>query len=188
MQEEQLDVVDKAGKVIGTMARSEAEHANHVIQNVLIFIFNPEDEVWIQLRPMHKKHFPGLWEISACGAVASGEKPLEAAKRETLEETGLEPELKYVETFLNQFPGHDNQTYSRLSHLFIAITEKEPKLTDEVDEFKAVNYKDLQQQIKSNPDKYVPSFLVELEKASATFEKLKSRATSTALLPDDKID
>jgi len=168
-----VDVVDENGKVIATMSREETEHLNHLIQNVIIFIFTPESKVWIQKRPMTKKHFPGLWDVSACGAVASGEEPDDAANRETLEETGVKTNLTHVESFLNVFPGHDNQTFRRLSHLYIGIADEIPKENEEVDEFKAVPHEDLAKGVAKDPDRYVPSFLIELQKAVATFNKLK---------------
>src|SRR3989344_6231387 len=169
--DEMIDVVDENGVVIDTLTREETEHLNHLIQNVIIFIFTPEGEVWIQKRPMHKKHFPGLWDVSACGAVASGERVEEAAERETFEETGLKPKLTYVESFLNEFLGHDNKTFRRLSHLFVGVTDETPKENDEVDEFKKVPHQQLENQIKSNPDQFIPSFLVELEKVIPAYEK-----------------
>jgi len=169
--DEMIDVVDENGVVIDTMSREETEDLNHLIQNVIVFIFSPKGEVWIQKRPMHKKHFPGLWDVSACGAVASGEKPEAAAMRETLEEMGLKPKLTYVESFLNEFPGHDNKTFRRLSHLFIGVSDETPKENDEVDEFKRVPYQELDEEIKSHPDQYIPSFLVELEKVIPAYEK-----------------
>lgn len=173
--DEMIDVVDEDGKVIKTVSRLETEKLNHLIQNVLIFIFNSKGEVWIQLRPMHKKHFPGQWDISACGAIASGEKPDDAAVRETLEETGLKPKLKYVESFLNEFPGHDGQTFRRLSHLYIGVSDETPKTNEEVDEFRAVNYKKLEDEVEADPRKYIPSFLPELEKAVAAFTRQEGR-------------
>ena len=168
---EMIDVVDENGVVIDTMSREKTEELNHLIQNVIVFVFNSKGEVWIQKRPMHKKHFPGLWDVSACGAVASGEKPEEAAKRETLEEMGLKPELTFVERFLNVFPGHDNKEFRRLSHIFIGVSDEKPQENDEVDEFKKVLHQELEKQIKSHQDQFIPSFLVELEKVIPTYEK-----------------
>jgi isopentenyl-diphosphate Delta-isomerase len=122
-----IDVVDERGQIIDTMTRQQTEKLNHLIQNVLVFIFNPRGEVWIQKRAIHKKHFPGLWDISACGAVASGEGADKAAQRETVEETGIEIPLSHVESFLNVFPGHKDQIFRRLSHLYIGISEDKPK-------------------------------------------------------------
>ena len=116
---------------------------------------------------MHKKHFPGLWDVSACGAVASGEGPNNAAERETLEETCLKTKLTHTESFLNVFPGHDNQTFRRLSYLYIGITGEIPKESEEVDEFRAMPHEQLEKEVAENPDQYVPSFLIEPQKSSS---------------------
>jgi isopentenyl-diphosphate delta-isomerase len=169
---EMVDVVDENGLVVGTMSREKSETLNHLIQNVIVFIFNSKGEVWIQKRPMTKKHFPGLWDVSACGAVTSGEDPTDAAERETLEETGLKLNLTYVKTFLNTFPGHDGQTFRRLSHLYIGLSNEEPKENNEVDEFKALFYKHLENEVTKNPSQYVPSFLIELQKAVLAYKSM----------------
>lgn len=172
---EMIDVVDENGNVIDTMSREKTEHLNHLIQNVIVFVFNSKGEVWIQKRPMSKKHFPGLWDVSACGAVGSGEKPEIAALRETKEEMGFSPELKFVESFLNVFPGRDGQTYRRLSHLYIGRSEEIPKTNEEVDDFKAVPRAELREQVVKEPDNYIPSFLVELDKATTAFKELSKK-------------
>lgn len=46
-----------------------------------------------------KDVYPGYWEASAGGSAVAGEEPLEAAKRELFEETGLTPDsLEFVGT------------------------------------------------------------------------------------------
>ena len=60
-----------------------------------------EDKLWIQQRSNEKKMFPGLWEQSG-GGVMSGENSLEAVKRETKEELGLEikdDEITYIGSY-----------------------------------------------------------------------------------------
>lgn len=109
-----IDVLNDDGEVIDTISREEAERDNHTTENVLIFVFNSKGKVWVQLRPKTKNHYPGVWDISACGGVVSGESHEQAAKRETQEEMGLDLELKYVESFLNVFPGDNNEERKRL--------------------------------------------------------------------------
>jgi isopentenyl-diphosphate delta-isomerase len=163
---EVLEVLDEDGHVVGTMTRAEAEAANHVTQNVLVFIFDSSGRVWIQLRPQNKKHFPGLWDISTCGGVMHGETPAQSAEREQFEEMGFKCALEPVVSFMNEFPGHEpGTTYRRLSHLFIGVSDVQPQVNDEVDEFKAVPYAELRADVAAHPDKYVPSFLLELDKA-----------------------
>ncbi|HZP55890.1 MAG TPA: NUDIX domain-containing protein [Candidatus Saccharimonadales bacterium] len=165
--------MNESGEVVTTLSREEAEKLNHLTQNVLVFLFDSDGRVWIQKRPMNKKHFPSLWDISACGGVSSGEDLTKAVKREVLEETGLETKLIYVESFLNEFPGHNDQTFRRLSHLYIGITNEIPKENREVDEFRAYHYKKLAANVAKSPSKYVPSFLLELNKAVKAYKKQK---------------
>lgn len=169
--DELIDVINEEGKVIRTISREEAEQDNHLTQNVLVFIFTPKGEVWIQKRPQNKKHFPGLWDISACGGMTSGESAEIAAEREQSEEMGFACELSQVETFLNEFTDHKGLTYRRLSHLFIGISKEIPQVNPEVDEFLAVDHSLLEVKIRNEEKAYVPSFLMELEKAVAAHKE-----------------
>lgn len=167
-----VHVYDEAGKNIGTMPREQAEDENHIRPNVLIFIFNSSGNVWAQLRPKDKKDFPGLWDISACGGIHSHEEPIEAAGRETEEETGgLKPRLVHVESFLNRFTGSDGKETARMSHLYIGFTDETPQISDEVVEFKLWDPIALRTDILANKNSYVPSFLTELDMATIAFNK-----------------
>jgi len=167
-----IDILDEAGQVVGTIPREEAERDNHITENVLVFVFNSLGKVWAQLRPMTKNHYPGRWDISACGGVLSGEKPEEAAVRETSQETSLEVELTYVESFINVFPGDNGEERRRLSHLFVGVSDEQPQTNEEVDKFKVWPPDKLRKDIQDKPEKYVPSFLAELDKAIAGHKKL----------------
>jgi isopentenyl-diphosphate delta-isomerase len=168
---EVLEILDEDGHVVGTMTRVDAEAANHVTQNVLVFIFDTSGRIWIQLRPKTKKHFAGLWDISTCGGVVHGETPAESAEREQFEEMGFKCTLEPVATFMNEFPGNNpGETYRRLSHLFIGVSDVQPQTNDEVDEFKALPYAELRADVEAHPEKYVPSFLIELDKAIPAYQ------------------
>jgi isopentenyldiphosphate isomerase len=57
---------------------------------VHVCVFNPEGQMLIQQRQTNTNNFPGFWDVSAGGTVASGETPQQGAARELLEELGLE--------------------------------------------------------------------------------------------------
>lgn len=46
-------------------------------------------------RDFHKELLPGLWEFTAGGSALQGENPLQCAKRELYEETGIIPDTLY---------------------------------------------------------------------------------------------
>lgn len=169
-----IDVVDENGKIVKSITRDEAERDNHITQNVLIFIFNSAVKVWLQLRPMSKIHYPGLWDISACGGVMSGESRDTAAERETKEETGTNPQLQYVESFLNVMPGDNGEERKRMSHLYIAVSDEKPETNEEVDEFRLWDPDELRKDAQNNPDKYVPTLIVELDKAVQGYRRLET--------------
>lgn len=171
-QAEIIDVLNEDGEVINTISREEAERDNHITENVLIFIFNSLGKVWVQLRPKTKNHYPGMWDISACGGVLSTESHEEAAKRETFEEMGFDAELHHVESFLNVFPGEPGEIRKRLSHLYVGISDEEPQTNEEVDEFKAWDPSELRTDVLANEETYVPSFIVELDKAVEGYRNL----------------
>ena len=169
---EMIDVLNEEGEVIETIPRNLAEQGNHITQNVLVFIFNSSGEVWTQLRPLNKKHYPGRWDISTCGGVMSGEANEAAAYREVFEETGIRAELHHIESFMNVFPGDNGELRKRLSHLYIGVSDEQPKVNADVDEFRSWSPKNLRMNVAENPDIYVPSFLVELDKALKGYDRL----------------
>ena len=170
--DELVDVLDTEGRVLGTIPRTQAELDNHITPNVLVFLFNSAGKVWAQLRPRSKKHYPGKWDISACGGVVNDETPEEAAQRETVEETGLEVTLHHVESFLNVFPGDQGEARKRFSHLYVGLSDKVPQPGEDVEEFKEWCLAELREDINARPEAYVPSFLIELEKAVCGFRGL----------------
>lgn len=175
MGAEITEIFNADGDIIGTMSREEAEQNNHIIQNVIVFVFNSLGKVWIQKRPMNKNHFPGLWDVSACGAIHAGEDKLQAAEREQAEEMGFVSELHFVETFMNEFSDETGrETRVRLSHLFVGISDELPHDTDEVDEFAALPFTELSKRVDSNPEEYIPSFKLELDKAIEAYKRFKN--------------
>ena len=162
---EMVDVLNERGEVVVSISREEAEAANHITSNVLVFLFNSRGDVWVQLRPKTKKHYPGRWDISACGGIESGETHEAAAARETKEETGLSVPLLYTGSFLNVFLGDNSEERRRLSYLYIGKTDATPLPGPDADEFVCWGVEELRMELKDHPEKYVPSFGVELEKA-----------------------
>ena len=59
----------------------------HLVSEVIII--NQDGSFLAMKRDDNKASYPGLYEVSAGGSVLKGEDPTDAAKRETLEETGV---------------------------------------------------------------------------------------------------
>jgi len=169
--DETVDILDSNGAVIDTILRTEAEAHNHTTQNVLVFIFNTMGQVWLQLRPKTKNHYPGKWDVSACGGLLGGEKPDVAAQRELIEETGLVGvPLHYVETFMNIFPGDNGEERRRLSHVYVGKSDEVLHPNEEVDEFKVWDSETLLADISVRPEAYIPSIETELRIALSGYQ------------------
>lgn len=171
--EEYVDYYDESGNIAGFCTRSEADERNLTYPNVIVFIFTADKRVWIQKRSLSKQHYPGLWDTSACGGVAHTEEPELAAKRELLEEMGIESDLHFVEKFLNTFPSEEGSTTrSRMSYIFIGLSEVTPTGNDEVEAVAVFEVDELLQETKLHPEDFVPSFDIEFEKAVTAYELL----------------
>ncbi len=169
---EMVNIFNEAGEVIDTLTREEAERDNHATESVVVFVFDSSGQVWVQLRPPTKKYWPSRWDVSAAGGVMSHENHQEAAHRETNEESGINPELQYIESFMHTFPDDNGRKQRRLSHLYIGISDDQPVLSDEVDEFKKWDPLELRKYALAYPSEYVTPFIHQLDMAVSAWERL----------------
>src|SRR5216117_596164 len=91
MSEEIFDVVNQRDEVVGQAPRSEVHRRKLNHRAVHVLVFNGRGELFLQKRSMEKDCFPGAWDSSASGHLASGESYDSCAVRELGEEIGLEP-------------------------------------------------------------------------------------------------
>lgn len=174
--DELVDIYDESGKVTGFRTRSEAEDENLTTPNVIIFVFNSAGQIWLQQRSDTKKHYPGLWDPSACGGITHDEEPLLAAERELEEEMGLRPTLTLVETFISTFPDETGTlTRTRYSYLYVCTTDEKPTgSSSEVKHVRSFDPDELMAMVANQPELFVPCMDVELSKALAGYKSLQT--------------
>lgn len=93
---ETWDILDKNGNPTGkTMNKGDKivwqEGIYHPGTDV--WIINSENKLLIQKRSPQKKFEPNVWAMTG-GSIIKGETPLETLKRETMEELGVELDVK----------------------------------------------------------------------------------------------
>ena len=113
------------------------------IIEVCVFKFE-KDRAWYLLlhRSKDEKIYPNLWQFVS-GSIEGDEKAVDAAYRELLEETGMNPKAFWVVPFVNSF--YDPEWDSiNLSPMFAAQVEigDAPKLSHEHFEFEWFSYAD----------------------------------------------
>jgi isopentenyl-diphosphate delta-isomerase type 1 len=90
VHEELLSEVDEHDRVVGPRPRGELHRFGLRHRAVHILVFNPAGEVFLQQRSMSKDINPGLWDTSAAGHVDHGEDYDQCARRELIEELGID--------------------------------------------------------------------------------------------------
>lgn len=86
---ELLDVVNENNELTGEVLDKEIIHRKGIFhKEVVIWIMNKQGEILLQKRAITKKHNPDKWGLTA-GHVDAGEDVKNAAKREILEEIGV---------------------------------------------------------------------------------------------------
>jgi len=88
---EMLDLLDEAGRVIGTVQRSLV-HGNPALRHraVHVFVTDGKGAYYLQKRSPYKRVQPGKWDTSVGGHVPSGESYEQGALRELEEELGVQ--------------------------------------------------------------------------------------------------
>jgi len=87
-----LDVVNDNDEVVGQAERDEVHRVGLVCRLVYVCFYTANREIILQKRSLMKKNDPGKFTTAVSGHVSSGQGYLEAAVRETFEETGIEVE------------------------------------------------------------------------------------------------
>lgn len=85
-----LDVVNENDEVIGQAERDEVHRIGLICRLAYVCFYTADREVILQKRSDTKKNDAGKLTTTVSGHVASGQDYLEAAVRETLEESAIE--------------------------------------------------------------------------------------------------
>lgn len=84
-----LDVINENDEVIGQAERDEVHSKGLLCRLVYVCFYTTDGKVILQKRSTSKKNDPGKLTTTVSGHVGSGQNYLDAAVRETSEETGV---------------------------------------------------------------------------------------------------
>ncbi|WP_298778574.1 NUDIX domain-containing protein [uncultured Polaribacter sp.] len=142
--DELIDILTSEGEPTDkTALKSEAHKNGWFHATVHVWIFTSDKKILLQKRALTKKVFPGLWDISVAGHIGAGENILTSAKREVLEEIGLEiqeEDLIKIGTRKHQISHKNGIQDNEFHHVFIAELKTDISTlkiqTEEVDDIK----------------------------------------------------
>lgn len=88
--QEIITIVDEKNLVLGSAPRHIMREKGLIHRASYIFVFNPEQDLFVQKRTKTKDIYPGYWDVAAGGVVLANESYLESARQELAEELGIE--------------------------------------------------------------------------------------------------
>ncbi len=167
--EEQWEIVDIEGNVIGTMTPGVDRVPDGCYHRAVEMVVTNGKDMLITQRDMRKHRGAGEWEFPA-GSVMSGESTLDAAMRELREETGLETvPTQYEQLYTNYMPGIIRTTYMvKMPDLWQREIRLQP---GETMDYRFVNFREWLQMItyrkfdRERTHLYSRKFQIELAKA-----------------------
>ena len=155
MEEVKVILVDENDAETGLMGKTEAHEKGLLHRAVSVFIVNSEGEWLLQRRALNKYHSAGLWTNTCCSHPLPGESSVDAAKRRLFEEMGLTCDLVPLFNFTYREILENGLIEHELDYVFLGIADDIPVINDlEVAEFKYFNYREMEIDIKTNPENY----------------------------------
>lgn len=152
---EQLTVVNEKNEVEGYSTKEDILRRGLNYRCIQVFIFNGKDELLICRRPDSKKKFAGQFAASAMGYVRKEEDYEQAAKREMMQELGVNKILKRTCSFVLE--DKESKVFQEIWRG--AMTDEiEPDKT-EIAEYRYVSLENLEQAMQVNPENFAKPFV-----------------------------
>ena len=160
MKEEFLEVYSPEGTKTGQKkSKSEIHRKGLFHSTVHVWIFTEEGNILIQKRSKKKELNPGVWDVSVAGHVKFNENIKKAAKRETLEETGININTKDLLKIgvYRSINIHPTAIDKEFFHTYILKIDKNSIDLDyknnEVDDLKFISIEEMESLIKKENNK-----------------------------------
>ena len=160
MKEEFLEVYSPEGTKTGQKkSKSEIHRKGLFHSTVHVWIFTETGNILIQKRSKKKELNPGVWDVSVAGHVKFNENIKKAAKRETLEETGININTKDLLKIgvYRSINIHPTAIDKEFFHTYILKIDKNSINLDfknnEVDDLKFISIEEMESLIKEENNK-----------------------------------
>ena len=160
MKEEFLEIYSPEGTKTGQKkSKSEIHRKGLFHSTVHVWIFTEEGNILIQKRSKKKELNPGVWDVSVAGHIKFNENIKKAAKRETLEETGMNINTKDLLKIgvYRSINIHPTAIDKEFFHTYILKVDKNSINLDfknnEVDDLKFISIEEMESLIKEENNK-----------------------------------
>ena len=135
-----------------------------------VFLFDPQGRILIQQRHPDKMLWGGYWANSCCSHPRLGEDTADAARRRTMEELGVQCELRYLYKFV--YHAEFGDVGSEYENCWVFAGHFDGKLDineSEISDTRFVTPEELTKEIETNGDLYSPWLKLEWERIRKDF-------------------
>lgn len=163
---EEIILVNSNDKELGHAEKYSChKHPTKLHRAFSVFIFNEKKQMLITQRSSEKKTWPGFWSNACCSHPNKNEKIEDAAMRRVKQELGITVPLQYLFKF-EYSASYDNEWgENELDHVFYGNHNGPIKPhKEEIKDWKFVDVKELKKDMKNNPKKYTPWFMMCIDK------------------------
>ncbi len=159
-----IDIVDKKGNVIGKEGIDVAHKKRLLHRVVHVFVVSSDGLLLLQVRGKNMKRGPLLYDASAGGHVDSGETYEQAAKKELMEELGIEVnKVHFNHNFID-----DGKNENALGKCFVVIYDGEIKFNEEVEHVSFYTIEEISYLIDKDRSRFTNGFLKSFEEFCRT--------------------
>lgn len=157
MIDDQIVLVDKHNKVIGTAPKLETHNQNTPLHRAFsLFLFNSKGELLLQQRSAKKKTWPLIWSNSCCGHPMLNETNIDAVRRRTKFELGIDLNKLYEILPNFSYKAEMNGIVeNELCPVFVDFSDQELNINpDEVENTRWTTWKKFIKEINNKPGTY----------------------------------
>lgn len=170
-------LVDENDMIIGKMSKNEAHQSPMLHRAFSIFLYN-DGKLLIQQRALHKYHSGGLWANTCCSHPVDNLWIKEDAEARLVEETGISCPVEEIFSFVYKHKFHDDLYEHEYDHVFIGKYDGEFKINpEEVADMRWVEFNEIEKEMKEQPEKFAPWFLIAAPRVIEYIKQNKTAAT-----------
>lgn len=158
MDDELLDIVDRNDIVVGQDTKENKFQKELISRMVAVFIVDNEGKMIIAKRAPTKRSFPNRLDLAACGNVKAGESYEDAAKREILEELGIECNVSLLKKIFNEFP-ENGKMIRYFTSIFLGRYDSTVNTNEEISVIRKIPVDEIERMIKQSRELFTPGFV-----------------------------
>lgn len=164
--ENALVLVDIFDNIIGESSKIDA-HIKPCLHRAFSVYLLDGNKMLLQKRNIDKYHSGGKWANACCSHFVKGEKGRDTIKKRLKDELGIYSEVNYLYKFM-YYSKYDNDMYEyEYDHVYVGNLSEKSKIDFnplEVEEYKWVDIKILENALVEKPDKFATWFVMSCPK------------------------